>query len=144
MGAWEFKLCTKKILSWMSTAKHWLSLCLLPPSPYPPSPLAFTTLLSVSAVYVHMFLTNLFTFFYPVPALPPTLFPSDICQSVPRIHACGSVLVVSLFCSLDSTYKRDHIVLVFPLTLLSKICFPSLFSLLKWPVPVSFAFFKKN
>ena len=31
------------------------------------------------------------------------------CQSVPCFHASGSILLISLFCSLDSTYMWDHI-----------------------------------
>ena len=55
-------------------------------------------------------LTNPFTFFQSVPT---PLLPSDSCQSIPCIHASVSILFVSLFCSLDSTYNWDHIVFVF-------------------------------
>ena len=41
------------------------------------------------------------------------LLPSGHCQPVPCFHACGSGLLVSLFCSLDSPYKWDHMVFVF-------------------------------
>lgn len=43
-------------------------------------------------------LANHFTFFYPVPA--PTILPSDLCQSVPCIHAPESILFASLFYTL--------------------------------------------
>ena len=48
-------------------------------------------------------LANFFTFFHP----DYPLF-SDSCQFVPRVHASASILFISLFCSLDSTYKWDH------------------------------------
>ena len=35
------------------------------------------------------------------------------CQSVPCFHASSSILIISLFCSLDSTYKWHHMVFVF-------------------------------
>ena len=38
--------------------------------------------------------------------------PSGLCQSVPCIHASGSVLLVSLFCSLNSCDKWDHMVFI--------------------------------
>ena len=47
-------------------------------------------------------LANPFTFFQPV---SPSHLPSNSCQSVPCIHASVSTLFISLFHSLDSTYK---------------------------------------
>ena len=47
-------------------------------------------------------LTSPFPFFAP---LSPSLLHSGHCQSVPCFHVCGSILFVSLFCSLDSSYK---------------------------------------
>ena len=47
-------------------------------------------------------LTNPSTFFQSVPASPCHTYS---CQSVPRVHASGSILLISLFCSLDSFYK---------------------------------------
>ena len=44
---------------------------------------------------------------------PPFPFPSGHCQSVPCFRACGSIVLVSLFCSLDSSYRWDHTVFVF-------------------------------
>ena len=46
---------------------------------------------------------------------PVTCFPlfSDSCQSVLCIHESVSIWLVSLFRSLDFTYKWDHMVLVF-------------------------------
>ena len=41
------------------------------------------------------------------PFLP---LPADNCQSVPCVHASISILFISLSCSLDSTYKWDHMV----------------------------------
>ena len=55
-------------------------------------------------------LANSFPFFYQVPS---SLLPSDSCQSVPCVHDSVSILFVSLFYSLDSTYKRNHMVLSF-------------------------------
>ena len=53
-------------------------------------------------------LTSPFPFF---PPFNPRL-PSGSCQSVPCFHASGSVLLIGLFCSLDSSYKWDHMVFV--------------------------------
>ena len=39
--------------------------------------------------------------------------PSEICQSVPCVHASGFILFISIFYSLDSTYKSDHTVFFF-------------------------------
>ena len=50
-------------------------------------------------------LSNPFPFFPPF----PTPVPSGHCQSVPCFHACGSSLFISLFCSLNSSYRWDHI-----------------------------------
>ena len=49
-------------------------------------------------------LTSPFPFFAP---LSPSLLHSGHCQSVPCFHVCGSILFVSLFCSLDSSYRWD-------------------------------------
>ena len=77
----------------------------------PPFPPANSTLLSESmclcATYVRS-LENPFTFFH----LVPQPRPSDSCQSVPCIHASVSFVFISLFCSLDSTYKWDHMVYI--------------------------------
>ena len=47
-------------------------------------------------------LTSLFLFFLP---LSPSSIPSGHCQSVPYVLASSSVLLISLFCSLDSSYR---------------------------------------
>ena len=44
---------------------------------------------------------------------PPVSLPSEICQSVPCVHASGFILFISIFYSLDSTYKSDHTVFFF-------------------------------
>ena len=52
----------------------------------------------------------------PFPFLPPfplSLLPSCSCQSVPCFCVSGSILLDSLFCSLDSHYKWGHMVFVF-------------------------------
>ena len=56
------------------------------------------------------FLINPFTFFQ---TLPTSLLPSYSYQSVPWFYASGSILLISLFCSLHSSYKWDHMVFVF-------------------------------
>ena len=43
---------------------------------------------------------------------PSTSCPSDSCQSVLCIYASVLILFVTLFCSLHSTYKQEHTVLV--------------------------------
>ena len=55
-------------------------------------------------------LANLFIIFYPVSL---TYLPLEVCQSVPCIHASVSILFISLFCSLDSTYKWEHMLFLF-------------------------------
>ena len=90
--------------------------------PPPPSPAFFSPSVNLLVVvhvraYIHARDThvcssvNPFTIWRPLPTLP-----SGNCQSVPRIYASISVdtFFVTLLCSLDSTYKRDHVVFVFP------------------------------
>ena len=109
-------------------------LCPPPPRPDPPFPRVITTLLSCLCVCVyvciHMYIhthTYIYTqkhickyiwgFFCLIPSasfiLPPTSLPSDSCQSVPYVYASVSILLISLFCSLESTYKWDRMVFVF-------------------------------
>ena len=52
-----------------------------------------------------------FNFFQPAPS--PTSFPSYSCKSVLCIYESISLLCVSSVCSLGSTYKWNHMVLVF-------------------------------
>ena len=47
-------------------------------------------------------LTNPAPFFPPFSSLP---FPLAACQSVPCFHGSGSILLLSLLCSSDSSYK---------------------------------------
>ena len=54
-------------------------------------------------------LSNPFTLFQPIPT---SSLPSYSCQSVPRFCAFDSILIIYLFCSLDSSYKWDHSVFV--------------------------------
>ena len=51
-----------------------------------------------------------FTFFQPV---PPCSLPLYSCQSAPCFYASDSILLISLFSSLDFTYKLDYMVFVF-------------------------------
>lgn len=63
------------------------------------------TVVWVCGLYIH---ADSFTFFHlVVPALH-----SDICQSVPCTRASVSILFVRLFCSLGSTSKWEHMLLV--------------------------------
>ena len=55
-------------------------------------------------------LSSPFLFFPPV---FPSPIPSGNFQSVPCFHACGSILFISLFCSLDPSYRWDYMVFVF-------------------------------
>ena len=54
--------------------------------------------------------TDLFPFFQSVAIIPLS---SYSCQSMAWFHSSGSVLLISLFCSLDSSYKWDHMIFVF-------------------------------
>lgn len=75
-----------------------------PPSPCPTRGLHHT-LVGVHGlrIYVCKFLVNLF------PALLP---PSEIHQSILWAHASGPILFASLFCTLDCTYKWDHVIFI--------------------------------
>ena len=50
-------------------------------------------------------LTSPFPFF---PPLTPSPLPSGHCQSLPCFHVCGSILFISLFCSLKSSYIKGN------------------------------------
>ena len=89
------------------------SLCPPPPTLPPPFPLAITTLLSVSTGYTYMSRMLFSQPLYLLSSSPPTLLHSDSYQFVLCIHASVSILFVSLCCSLDPTYKWDHMVFVF-------------------------------
>ena len=56
----------------------------------------------MSVGHLYMF----FDWSLPLPTpLSPSLLPSGSCQSIPCFHDSGSILRVSLFCSLDSSFK---------------------------------------
>ena len=60
-------------------------------------------------IHTH-FLDSPFHFF---PELSVSCLPSvHRGESVPYFHASGSIFLISLFCSLDSSYMRDHMVFV--------------------------------
>ena len=54
-------------------------------------------------------LANPFTY----QSVPSSSLPSYSCQSIPWFYASGSILLISLFYSLDSFYKWDYMVFVF-------------------------------
>ena len=83
-------------------------LCPLLPPP-PPLPLVITTLLSMWDIYIYtFFLLNSFAYFTQLPT-PPFHWQ----MSVFYIYESVSILLVCLFCSLDSIYEWNHMVLVF-------------------------------
>ena len=55
-------------------------------------------------------LSSPFPFF---PPFSPSILPPGHCQSVPCFHAYGSISFVSLFWSLDSSCRWDHMVFAF-------------------------------
>ena len=85
---------------------------LLPAStqPTPCSQQSVPMLLSMFMGYLYMFFDYtllLLSTIIPLPLL------SGHCRSVPCFHACDSILLISLFCSLDSSSRWDHMVFVF-------------------------------
>ena len=72
------------------------------PIPPPPAPSQFPHCCLCPWVIHTCSLTSPVPFF---PPLSPSPLPSGHCQSVPCCQTCGSILFVSLCCSLDSTYK---------------------------------------
>ena len=74
-------------------------------SPHPPFPLAITILQSVS----FFFLCSIPSPFHPAPK-PHPFWQLSVCS---LYYVLVPTLLVSLFCSLDSTYKWNHIVFVF-------------------------------
>ena len=59
------------------------------------------------------YLANPFTFFHPVPAPKPLTRQLWLLSVFLCIHTSVSTLFIRLLCSLDSTYKWDHLVFVF-------------------------------
>ena len=82
---------------------------LCPPLPSPPP---VPTVNPHTVVCVHESLIYVL-WLVPSPFFHHISLPSGHCQSVPCFHVSGSILLVSLFCPLDSSYKWDHMVFVF-------------------------------
>ena len=78
------------------------------PLPHPTFPPVITRLLSVSVGFFFLCLIPL-----PFPPSPPTHLRPDSRQSVLCIYGTVFIVFVSLSCSLDSTYKCNHIILFF-------------------------------
>ena len=76
-------------------------LVFLPPV-HPPFLQSIPTPLYKLIGHAYMFFTNPSTFFHPVPTSSITPYS---CQSVLCFYNSDPILLVSLFCSLDSTYK---------------------------------------
>ena len=68
----------------------------------PRLPQLIPTLLSMSMGHLYLFFISPFLFFPPSSLFP---MPSGLRQSVPCFHVSDSILHISLFCSLDSSYK---------------------------------------
>ena len=79
---------------------------------FPPSPQPISYFHSQSHTFVlihgpsYIFFAYPFTLFQSVPS---SLLPSYHCQSISRFYAYESILLISVFCSLDSSYKWVHI-----------------------------------
>ena len=102
---WVFlKLCPLFfIIIILLQLSQFFSLC--PPAPSPPQAQSHSQSLHRCPCpwVIHTcFLTSPFPFF---PPLFSSCLPSGHCPSVPCFCVSGSVLLVSLFCSLDSSYK---------------------------------------
>ena len=101
---------------WVDSSLFVLSCCsvtVVPPfSPLlsstnpPPAPTVSPLPLSVPVSPLFMFLNLLLPLLTPVIPVPWSL-------SVLYFHVSGSILLVCLFCWLDSTYRWDHMVFVF-------------------------------
>ena len=76
--------------------------------PPPPFPLVIITILSLVTMRFFCLIPSPFSL-----SCPATTLLSDSCQSVLFIYESVPILFVSLFCSLDSTFKWNHMVLVF-------------------------------
>ena len=99
----------KNILLFMLLQLSLFSLC-----PPPSSPPTTSKISPLSIVHVH------WSFIYVLWLIPSPSFnqsllplPSYSCQSVPWLYVSGSILLISLLCSLDSSHKWNHMVFVF-------------------------------
>ena len=81
----------------------------LPPSTQP-NPLAHNQSLLCCPCVIH---TCSLTSPFPFLSLPSHLSSSYSYQSIPCFHISGSIYLISLFCSLDSSCKWGHMVFVF-------------------------------
>ena len=79
-----------------------------PPSPSPAPTVNPHTVVHVHGSFIHALWLVPSSSFHLYP--PPLL--SGCCRSVPCSHASGSLLLVSWFCSLDSSYRWHHTALV--------------------------------
>ena len=97
------------LLQLSSCPNSFFAFCPLHPV-HPSCPQSILSPLSMSMNHSYMFFDSSLP-------LPSTILPSHLpfysCQSVPCFHVSGSIFFISLFCSLDSSYKWGHMVLVF-------------------------------
>ena len=81
--------------------------------PPPPSPPLSPSVNPLSIVHVHESFIHVL-WLVPSPSFHPFPLPLPLLQlSVPCFHASGSIFLITLFCSLDSSYKWGHMVFVF-------------------------------
>ena len=81
---------------------------LCPPPPVPlPAPSQFPH------CFICLWVIHTCALSSPFPPLSPSPVPSGHFQSVPCFHAMFPVLFVSLFCSLGSSHRLDHMAFVF-------------------------------
>ena len=84
----------------------------LPPSSPPPTFIVNPN----TIVHVHgsfMYVIYPFIFFQSVPTTPLCTY---TCQSIPYFHVSGSISLISLFCSLEFSYKWDYIFVFYLMT----------------------------
>ena len=70
------------------------------------------TIVFAHGSFICMFLDLTLPLLSTINPLPSPPHPSGYFQSAPRFHASGSILFISLICSLDSSYRWDHMVFV--------------------------------
>ena len=105
-----FIVCSPpKVKSPSITIYHPFTLFYLPPPPYPLGCLCLWSICCLCLCSIFVCLLNPFTFF----TQSLNSLPSDSCRPVLCIYESVSILFVSLFCSLDSTHKCNHMVLAF-------------------------------
>ena len=95
----------------------WLLFNLLQLPNFPPLPLSTQSILllvnPLSVVHVHESFIHVL-WWIPSLSFYDSPHPSPLLQlSVPHFHVSASIFLVSLFCSLDSSYKWGHMVFVF-------------------------------